>query len=167
VLPAAARLRRREDFALVVRRGRRVGRGTLVVHYLPAPILAVPVAGGADAPPAPDTPEPPRRGVHPTVGFVVGRAVGGSVERHRVVRRLRALMRARLTRLPAGSRLVVRALPAARDADSAQLGADLDAALDRLVGPQPTGAGTGTVSPAAARSAVAAKSAVATSAVAG
>jgi ribonuclease P protein component len=161
VLPAAARLRRREDFALVVRRGRRVGRGTLVVHYLPAPILAEPVAGGADAEPGPDTPEAPRRGVRsPTVGFVVGRAIGGSVERHRVVRRLRGLMRERLTRLAAGSRLVVRALPAARDADSAQLGADLDAALDRLVGPQPAGAGTGTVSPAAARSAEA-RSAVA------
>lgn len=65
-------------------------------------------------------------------GFVVGRAVGGSVVRHRTVRRLRHLVRDRLGLLPAGSRLVVRALPPAAAADSATLGRDLDAALDRL-----------------------------------
>ena len=66
-------------------------------------------------------------------GFVVGRAVGNSVVRHRTVRRLRHLVRDRLDRLPAGSILVVRALPAAADADSAALGRDLDAALARLL----------------------------------
>jgi ribonuclease P protein component len=105
-------MRRREDFTLVVRRGRRAGRSTLVAHYLD------PDAGPA-APPA-------------RVGFVVGRAVGGSVVRHQVIRRLRHLVRDRLDRLPAGSRLVVRALPPAAAADSAELGRDLDAALDRL-----------------------------------
>ena len=123
MLPAAARLRRREDFTLVVRRGRRAGRATLVVHYLP-PAAAV-------APPAPAS-----------AGFVVSRAVGGSVDRHRVVRRLRHLVRARLDRLPLGGRLVVRALAPARDADADLLAADLDAALDRvLAGPaEPVGA---------------------------
>ena len=114
MLPAPARLRRREDFTLAVRRGRRAGRGTLVVHYL---------APTEDAGPA-------------RAGFVVGRAVGSSVVRHRTVRRLRHLVRDRLDRLPAGSVLVVRALPAAGTADSALLGRDLDSALDRLV-PQP------------------------------
>ena len=66
------------------------------------------------------------------VGFVVGRAVGGSVVRHRTVRRLRHLMRDRLGQLPAGALLVVRALPPAGTADSAALGRDLDATLDRL-----------------------------------
>ena len=65
-------------------------------------------------------------------GFVVGRSVGGSVVRHRTVRRLRPLVRDRLGLLPAGSLLVVRALPPAADADSATLGRDLDGALDRL-----------------------------------
>jgi ribonuclease P protein component len=65
-------------------------------------------------------------------GFVVGRAVGGSVVRHRTVRRLRHLVRDRLRLLPAGSLLVVRALPPAAEADSAQLGRDLDATFDRL-----------------------------------
>ncbi|MDT7574979.1 MAG: ribonuclease protein component [Pseudonocardiales bacterium] len=68
----------------------------------------------------------------PRVGLIVGRTVGGSVERHRVSRRLRAQLAARLDRLPAGSGTVVRALPAAGAATSATLGADLDAALARL-----------------------------------
>ena len=120
MLPAAARLRRREDFTLVVRRGRRAGSGTLVVHYLPP--------AAAFVPPAPAS-----------AGFVVSRAVGGSVDRHRVVRRLRHLVRARLDRLPLGGRLVVRALAPARDADSDLLAADLDAALDRVLA-EPVGA---------------------------
>ena len=114
MLPAPARLRRREDFSLAVRRGSRTGRATLVVHYL-APD---PAAGQAST---------------ARVGFVVGRTVGNSVTRHRTVRRLRHLVRDRLGRLPAGSILVVRALPPAAAADSVALGRDLDAALTRLL----------------------------------
>jgi ribonuclease P protein component len=125
VLPAAARLRRREDFSLAVRRGRRAGRPTLVAHYL------------VDPDPDPGPPDAPA-----LAGFVVGRAVGNSVVRHRVVRRLRHLVRDRLALLPAGSRLVIRALPPAAAADSAALGRDLDGALGRLgltTGPRPAG----------------------------
>jgi ribonuclease P protein component len=118
VLPAAARLRRREDFTLAVRRGGRAGRGTLVAHYLSPDLSAHPVSDAAPVARA---------------GFVVGRAVGNSVVRHRTVRRLRHLVRDRLDRLPAGSILVVRARPPAADADSATLGRDLDAALSRLL----------------------------------
>jgi ribonuclease P protein component len=60
---------------------------------------------------------------------VVSRAVGGSVVRHRVSRRLRHLLAPRLAELPAGSMLVVRALPPAAAATSAELGEDLDAGL--------------------------------------
>jgi ribonuclease P protein component len=112
VLPAAARLRRREDFALVVRKGRRAGRPTLVVHYL-APAGATPQGSRA--------------------GFVVSKAVGNSVDRHRVVRRLRHLIRPRLDSLPDGAWIVVRALAPARVASSAELAVDLDAALGRLL----------------------------------
>ena len=73
------------------------------------------------------------RGPTARIGFVVGRAVGNSVIRHRTVRRLRHLVRDRLDRLPAGSIVVIRALPPAADADSAGLGRDLDAALTRLM----------------------------------
>lgn len=67
------------------------------------------------------------------MGFVVSRAVGGSVVRHTVARRLRHLVRDRLDTLPTGCRLVVRALPGSATASSEQLGADLDAALERAV----------------------------------
>jgi ribonuclease P protein component len=60
---------------------------------------------------------------------VVSKAVGGSVVRHRVARRIRHVMRDRLDRLPPGTRLVVRALPKSASADSARLGSDIDRAL--------------------------------------
>jgi ribonuclease P protein component len=69
---------------------------------------------------------------------VVGRTVGNSVERHRVTRRLRHLVAERLGDLPEGTALVVRAHPSAAGSTSAELGADLDAALRRLgIGPGP------------------------------
>jgi ribonuclease P protein component len=66
------------------------------------------------------------------VGFVVARAVGNAVVRNRVKRRLRHLMAARLTMLPDGVSVVVRANPAAAAASSAELGRDLDSCLSRL-----------------------------------
>jgi ribonuclease P protein component len=65
----------------------------------------------------------------PRAGFVVSKAVGKSVVRHRVARRLRHLVGARLATLPADTLLVVRALPPAATATSAELGEDLDAGL--------------------------------------
>jgi ribonuclease P protein component len=109
VLPAANRLRRSTDFASVVQTGRRSRSGPLVVHQQPE--LGFPA---------------------PLVGFVVGKSVGGSVVRHRVARRLRAQMSRRLADLPAGSGTVVRALPAAADATSEQLGEGLDRAFAKL-----------------------------------
>jgi ribonuclease P protein component len=117
VLPRAARLHRSADFSEVVRRGRRAARTTLTVHLLTG-----------DAGPA-------------RAGLVVSKAVGGSVVRSTVSRRLRHLLRDRLERLPAGSRLVVRASTAAAGASSAALGEDLDAALERAQRPgRPVGA---------------------------
>jgi ribonuclease P protein component len=62
-------------------------------------------------------------------GFVVSKAVGGAVARNRVKRRLRHLVRDRLAQLPAGTDVVVRALPGAADRPYLRLGSDLDAAL--------------------------------------
>lgn len=67
-------------------------------------------------------------------GFVVGKAVGNSVVRHRVTRRLRAVVAAELHRLPVTADLVVRARPEAADAESTLLRRDLVAGLDRLLG---------------------------------
>ena len=75
----------------------------------------------------------PALGEHaPHVGLVVGKTVGGSVVRHQVSRRLRAQLALRLDRLPQGSGTVVRALPDAAAAGSADLGRALDAALDKI-----------------------------------
>jgi len=71
----------------------------------------------------------------PAVGLVVGKTVGASVVRHRVSRRLRHAMAARLVQLPASSATVIRALPGAADDSWSQLCADLDAALSRVVRP--------------------------------
>ena len=111
------RLRRSAEFTEVVRRGRRASRSLLTVHLLL---------------PADGTPAPVR------AGLVVSKAVGGSVVRHRTSRRLRHLLRSRLPGLPPGARLVVRAGPAAGTADTAALGADLDAALAGASRPRPS-----------------------------
>jgi ribonuclease P protein component len=109
VLPAQARVRSRTEHRLVAARGRRARRGPLVVHLLPA-------AGGVPAGPT-------------RAGVVVGRRVGPSVRRNLVKRRLRHLLRDRLAQLPAGSLVVVRALPGAEVVDFSELGTALDSAL--------------------------------------
>ncbi|MEV7970344.1 ribonuclease P protein component [Sphaerisporangium sp. NPDC088356] len=112
MLPSDSRMRRGEEFASAIRGGKRAGRPTLVAHLS---------TGG--------NPQDP-----PLVGFVVSKAVGGAVVRNRVKRRLRHLMRHRLHSLPRGSLLVVRANPQAASARSEHLAAELDVALDRLIG---------------------------------
>ena len=114
MLPSRNRLRTGADFGAVTRSrgGSRAGSRFLVVH-----------ANSTDA-----------RAVRPPpVGFVVSKAVGGAVVRNRVKRRLRALMAPRLTLLPNGVDVVVRAQPAAAGLDSAALGAELDRLLGRTL----------------------------------
>ncbi len=71
-------------------------------------------------------------GAVPRVGFVISKAVGNSVVRHRVARRLRHVVRDRLGTVRPGCTLVVRALPSAASAASAELGGDIDSAFRRL-----------------------------------
>jgi ribonuclease P protein component len=117
MLAAAQRLRRRDEFTAAVRTGRRAGRGALVVHLSVAATDSTEPAHVSEAQPA------------VRAGFVVPKAVGGAVVRNKVRRRLRHLVRERLGQLPAGSTLVVRALPAAGGASYSQLAKDLDDAL--------------------------------------
>ena len=107
-------MRRGAEFALTVRTGARAGRPLLVGHLLVRPDALQPR-------------EPAR------VGFVVSRAVGSAVTRNRVKRRLRELMRGYLQSLPGGSLLVVRANAAAAHASQADLAADLDSVISRLL----------------------------------
>src|SRR5699024_9654967 len=62
------------------------------------------------------------------VGFVVSKAVGGAVQRNRVKRRLRAIVRDTLEEIPDQSALVVRDLPRAAESSYAQLQSDLHTA---------------------------------------
>ena len=66
------------------------------------------------------------------VGFIVSAAVGGSVVRHRVTRQLRHIMWDQVSGIRSGTRVVVRALPAAASATSIELEADIVKALKRL-----------------------------------
>ncbi len=127
MLPAQARLRRRPEFTAVVRSGRRAGRPTMVLHYLPDRPVARDGARSSSTAAASSSPR---------VGLVVGKAVGNSVARHRVSRRLRAAAAEQLHRLPVSADLVVRARPEAADADFARLRADLTRGLDRLLTPE-------------------------------
>ena len=113
MLASAQRLRRRDDFAATLRTGRGARRGALVVH----------VRLAEHDPAGQHTARSAR------AGFVVSRAVGGAVERNLVRRRLRHLTRERLAELPAGTDVVVRALPTALLRPYVQLANDLDAAL--------------------------------------
>ncbi|MGI8589916.1 MAG: ribonuclease P protein component [Nakamurella sp.] len=110
MLPSDSRLRSAADFSAVVRGGRRAGTRRLVVHLLQS-----------------------GRAVPPRAGFVVSAKVGNSVIRHRVTRRLRPLVRAELGVLPLGTDVVVRALPSAGFATSADLGLDLRTGLAAAV----------------------------------
>lgn len=109
MLPAAHRLTDAASYRAASRAGRRAGSRTLVVHLAPGE-------------------EGDLR-----VGFVVSKAVGNAVIRNRVKRRLRHLVRDRLTSLPDSGALVVRALPAAAASASAELADDLDRCLHRVL----------------------------------
>lgn len=97
------RIHHSADFTVAMRRGRKFAHGAVVFH------LGI----------APDT---DRR-----CGFIVSKAVGGSVQRHRVTRRLRHVCSEIYPELPAGARLVVRALPAAASTPYSELRASADA----------------------------------------
>lgn len=123
MLPAEYRLRRSSEFLTTTRRGLRAGRGHIVVHFQPpaATSNATAVSSAAlftDA---------------GLVGFTVSKAVGGSVVRHRVVRQLRAAVFPLLDELPRGSRLVVRALPAAAGASTQVLSEEVASAVGAVL----------------------------------
>lgn len=115
MLPAVHRLTDADVFRRATRRGRRAAGRTLVVH-----LLREDDASGAAGP--------------VRVGFVVSKAVGNAVVRNRVKRRLRPLVREQMHLLPAPAVLVVRALPAAGTATSAELRSDLDRCLKGVRG---------------------------------
>ena len=91
---------RGDDFRRVVRTGRRAGGPLAVVHR---------------AKPEADVSR---------FGFIVSKQVGNAVVRNRVRRRLSEIVRAELPTIERAD-IVIRALPAAADADFARLRADI------------------------------------------
>jgi ribonuclease P protein component len=65
------------------------------------------------------------------VGLSTPRTLGGAVQRNRVRRRLRELLRQRLERIGPGWDLLIIARPATSEASHAELGAAIDALLAR------------------------------------
>jgi ribonuclease P protein component len=92
VLAAINRLTSREDFARVTRSPIRSTTQTLVGYLSKEPTLT-----------------------SPKIGFVVSRAIGGSVTRHRVTRQLRHASKNSLHILPQSSMVVVRATKKEQD----------------------------------------------------
>ena len=101
-------LRRRADFEAIGRRGTARSTPLLVLRWLRTE--------------RDDT----------RIGLSTPRTLGGAVQRNRVGRRLRALLRERLgTRIGPGWDLLLVARPAASEASQADLASALDALLER------------------------------------
>lgn len=135
MLPAHRRLTRAVEFSATVRQGRRAGRTRVVVHVRPPRVEPAGPQHPHDQRPEPATPAPGavvRVGSSARVGLVVSKGVGSAVVRNRVARRLRHVAAPLVDRLPPGASVVLRALPAAATATSAELAADVGSALRRL-----------------------------------
>jgi ribonuclease P protein component len=65
-------------------------------------------------------------------GFIISKQVGTAVVRNTVRRRLKAVCAEALPRVPQGTDVVIRALPASATASFAELRADVDRCLTRL-----------------------------------
>ncbi len=102
---------RSADFSHTVKHGVRAAQPDIVVH---ACRIAL-----------------PNGGVTPRVGLIVSKSVGGAVDRHRVARRLRHAARDIIGELQPAERVVIRALPGSRDAQSARLSSQLRTGVRR------------------------------------
>jgi ribonuclease P protein component len=99
---------RSAEFTHTVRYGVRAPQPDLVVHAYRAP-----------------------SGLQPHIGLIVSKSVGGSVERHRVARKLRHVARTVIADLDPADRIVVRALPSIGAAPSARLQHQLHSGVRR------------------------------------
>ena len=103
-------MRRSAEFSHTVKHGVRATQADIVVH-----VCRTAATDGAV----------------PHVGFIVAKSVGSAVVRHRVARRLRHAARGVLGELDPADRIVVRALPTSREAESARLDAQVHAGVRR------------------------------------
>lgn len=103
---------------MVLKRGVKAGSRTLVVHAYQHKT---------------EQQDPPVHAGGPRFGLVVSKAVGNAVVRHRTARRLRHIAVSLSREIPSNTELVLRALPSAGAADSAQLERDLRKALRKVL----------------------------------
>jgi ribonuclease P protein component len=108
LLSRANRVVRAEDYRATVRRGRRVGTPHAMIYVAPR--------GADDA---------------SRFGFIVSKAVGNSVTRNLVTRRLRAIGREALQIRPTGRDVIVRALSGSPEASWSTLQGEILDGLER------------------------------------
>lgn len=89
MLPKNARLTVSADFARATKSGTRVTTENFVGYLYISPVT---------------------NNDHPKCGLIVNKAIGGSVARHALARKVRHAVAPQLTKLPNGSLLVIRAL---------------------------------------------------------
>lgn len=121
------RLRSTALFGQTIRNGRKKGSRTVVVHVLAgsarAEELPLPLQEGATA--------------GPRMGLVVSKAVGNAVTRHNTSRKLRDAFRMVLEEgsleFPAGTTVVIRALPKSATANVQELVGDVRSCIRRAL----------------------------------
>lgn len=113
MLSARNRMRRSTEFDATVKDGARAVQRDVIVH-----VRRVADSDGDNG---------------PRVGLIVGKAVGSAVERHRVSRRLRHVVRSMLADLRQSDQVVLRALPGSRNVSSARLEQQVRKGLRRAV----------------------------------
>jgi ribonuclease P protein component len=109
VLPKNARLTISADFARATKSGTRVTSENFVGYLYISPVT---------------------NQEHPKCGLIINKTVGGSVARHTLARKVRHAIAPQLTKLPAGSLLVIRAL-AKNNIDS--VGLEIEKLVDKLL----------------------------------
>lgn len=137
MLPRSSRMLASNDFRTAIRRGRRIGSATMVMHTY-SPVSAVGDTDRSDASKT-QSGSSVQSSAAVRVGFVVSKAVGNAVVRNRVKRRLRHLVATALlagSDLPDRTAIVIRALPAASSRPDL-LVADFDRAWRRSFGDRP------------------------------
>ncbi|QYH19002.1 ribonuclease P protein component [Corynebacterium aquatimens] len=127
MLPRPHKLSSSADFRRAMRKGARAGSRTLMVHVYRQNTTA------EDTTHDPAAQDPPVIHGGPRFGLVVSKQVGNAVTRHAVSRKLREVLRANVDKLEPSHHVVVRALPAAATATSAELEADYLHALRKAL----------------------------------
>lgn len=118
MLPNQHKLTNSEEFKKTIRKGKRAGRDTVVVHLRTGVF---------------DDTNPNVNLGGPRCGLVVSKAVGNAVTRHAVSRKLRHIFLELSNEIPADYRVVIRALPPAADATSKELREDVRRSFDKAL----------------------------------